>query len=94
MGKHSKVYLRSTPHPVTVTNEGLLWGFLTKNGKIPGGDWNPGWGEGIPKVDSNPKPPNQCCTTGNTQTGELAPPNLDIKGRSGGLLISNSKNVQ
>ena len=27
------IYLRSTPHPVTVTNEGL-WGFPIKNGII------------------------------------------------------------
>ena len=34
----------STPHPVTVANEGLGWDSLLKMVHNPGGDWNPGWG--------------------------------------------------
>ena len=33
-----------TPHPVTVTNEGLFRDSLLKMVHNPGGDWHPGWG--------------------------------------------------
>ena len=45
------VYIWSTPHPVTVTNEGFGWEFpkvyrdsLQKMVHNPRGDWHPGWG--------------------------------------------------
>ena len=37
------------PQPITVTNEGFFYkidSLYTKNGRILGGDWNPGWGGG------------------------------------------------
>ena len=40
----TRVYIWSTPNPVTVTNEGLGWDSLLKMVHNPGGDWHPGWG--------------------------------------------------
>ena len=37
-------YFASTPHPVTVANEGFGWDSLLKMVHNPGGDWHPGWG--------------------------------------------------
>lgn len=50
--------------------------------------------QGISKVDSSPEPPNQCCTTGNTQTGKLATPNLgDGHQRSRKIYLTNPNNA-
>ena len=38
------LYLGSTPHAVTVANEGLVRDSLLKRVHNPGGDWHPGWG--------------------------------------------------
>ena len=49
----SKLFLGSTPHPVTVANEGLGWDSLLKMFHNPGGDWHPGWGVDLSYLPSD-----------------------------------------
>ena len=56
-----KVYVRSTPLPVTVANEGLGWDPLLKMVHNPGGDWHPGRGVDLRYMSLIPHGPSPFC---------------------------------
>ena len=45
IGRQSAQYVRLSPCPVTVANEGLGWDSLLKMVHNPGGNWHPGRGD-------------------------------------------------